>query len=99
MYDAFSRASTTIATIAGLFFERLGMTEWQRTTSTRRGTYRRFGVNELYVRFNNPAGWSWFLDGMPGGTATSEAAAQAEAEITVRGMASTHTGRLAATAA
>lgn len=75
------------------------MTGWEQTSSSRRGTYRRMGVNELYVRRDEVLCWVWFLDGMLGGEATCEAAAQAEAELAVRSMVSTHTGRLAATAA
>ena len=75
------------------------MPEWEQTTSSKHGTYRRFGPNELYVRCDNPLGWSWFLDGLPGGVTGSEASAQAEAELAARSVARTHTGRMAAAAA
>lgn len=71
---------------------------WQRTTGKNAGTYLRSGPYQLYVK-RAGARWDWFLDGMFGGDERSERAAQAAADLAVRSMSQTHTGRMAAAAA
>ena len=74
---------------------------WQPTIGWHgRGTYRRAGVHELYVRFEIGTvamGW-WFVDGHLGGRCKTDAEGQAACESAVRAMDRTHTGQLAAPA-
>ena len=70
---------------------------WDRTHGKHRGAYLRSGPNELYIREWDP-GWLWYLDGIRGGAATSEASAKEQAEAAARSMRRTHVGRIAASA-
>lgn len=80
------------------------MATWEQTHGKVRGSYLRVGPNELYVR-QGVAGdaepgtsWAWYVDGILMGGARDERQARAAAELAVRGMSRTHTGRMAAAA-
>jgi hypothetical protein len=73
---------------------------WQVTHSLNcRGSYRRIGVHELYVREKfGQIGATWYVDGQRGGNAGNERSAQAHCEEACRRMDRTHTAALAASA-